>query len=106
MNSVRAVTGQLQQTCTAKAGEGISLSSFGVGTEYNEDLMQALAENGNGNYYFIQSAEDIPTIFSRELKGLLAVTVNVCDSVTYFVASLMLPVIVIGPTLVPLCFRV
>lgn len=65
---------KLQQICQEKSSQGISISAFGVGASYNEDLMLGLAEYGNGNYYFIDTPEKIPTIFSRELKGLLAVT--------------------------------
>lgn len=55
------------------AEDGISISTFGVGTGFNEDLMTELAEYGSGNYYFIASADQIPDIFAKELKGLLSV---------------------------------
>ncbi|MBK7762699.1 MAG: VWA domain-containing protein [Bacteroidetes bacterium] len=50
--------------------DGISISTFGVGRDYNEDLMTAMAENGTGNYYFIDNSADISSIFSKELNGL------------------------------------
>ncbi len=53
--------------------EGITLSTFGVGIDFNEDLMMGLAESGRANYYFIESPDQIPAIFSEELSGLLAV---------------------------------
>lgn len=53
--------------------EGITLSTFGIGADFNEILMTNLAEYGSGNYYFIESAEKIPEIFAKELKGLLSV---------------------------------
>ncbi|MCP4522235.1 MAG: VWA domain-containing protein [Cytophagales bacterium] len=53
--------------------EGMSLSTFGVGNHFNEDLMTGIANEGNGNYYFIESPEQIPTIFKEELQGLLSV---------------------------------
>jgi Ca-activated chloride channel family protein len=53
--------------------DGISISTFGVGADFNEDLMTDLAEYGNGNYYFINSSDKIPEIFAKELKGLLSV---------------------------------
>ncbi len=65
---------KLQEICQEKVSQGISISTFGVGAHYNEDLMLGLAEYGNGNYYFIDKPEKIPSIFSQELKGLLAVT--------------------------------
>ncbi len=53
--------------------EGIALSTFGLGADYNEDLLTMLAETGRANYYFIESADKIPQLFARELKGLLSV---------------------------------
>jgi len=51
---------------------GVGLSTFGVGLDYNEDLMQSLSENG-GNYYFIEKSGDIKGILVKELNGLLEV---------------------------------
>lgn len=53
--------------------EGIALSTFGLGADYNEDLLTMLAESGRANYYFIDSADKIPQLFAKELKGLLSV---------------------------------
>lgn len=53
--------------------EGIALSTFGLGADYNEDLLTMLAETGRANYYFIDSADKIPQLFAKELKGLLNV---------------------------------
>lgn len=50
-----------------------TLSTFGVGADFNEDLLQQMAELGSGNYYFIESPEEIPAIFKEELEGLLSV---------------------------------
>lgn len=57
---------------TWKQKENISLSTFGIGTGFNEDLMTELAEYGRGNYYFINEAKDIPSIFEKEMNGLLS----------------------------------
>lgn len=53
--------------------QGISITTLGVGTDFNEDLMIGLAEYGAGNYYFIRNPEKIPEMLQRELKQLLAV---------------------------------
>lgn len=53
--------------------ESMAISTFGVGSDFNEDLMTNLAEYGRGNYYFIDSPDDIPAIFKKELDGLLSV---------------------------------
>ena len=48
----------------------ISISTFGVGLDYNEDLMAKIAIQGGGMYYFINSLEKLPEIFNMELKGI------------------------------------
>ena len=45
---------------------------MGLGDDYNEDLMQAMAEAGDGNYYFIEAPEQLADIFHTEMKGLMA----------------------------------
>jgi len=55
------------------AEDGIAVSTFGVGADFNEDLMTNLAEHGRGNYYFIEKSDEIPSIFKEELSGLLSV---------------------------------
>src|SRR4028119_931746 len=43
-----------------------------VGTDYNEDLLEAMAKSGDGNYYFIEGAAQLPAIFETEFQGLMA----------------------------------
>lgn len=50
--------------------DGISISTFGVGLDYNEDLMAKIAIQGGGMYYFINSVDKLPDIFNMELKGI------------------------------------
>lgn len=52
------------------AKRGVSTSTMGVGQDYNEDLMATMARSGDGNYYYIQSPEQLPNIFNQELQGL------------------------------------
>src|SRR4051812_22847550 len=47
--------------------EGIAVSTIGLGDDYNEDLMTALAEASNANYYYVKDAEKLPSIFAQEL---------------------------------------
>jgi Ca-activated chloride channel homolog len=53
--------------------EGITISTFGVGLDYNETLMTDMAENGAGNYYFIDKVDKMAAMFDKELNGLLNV---------------------------------
>lgn len=53
-------------------GKGVSTSTMGVGLDYNEDLMAAMARSGDGNYYFLQQAMELAPVFRAELHGLAA----------------------------------
>ena len=55
------------------AGEGISVSTIGLGDDYNEDLMTALAEASHANYYYVKDAEKLPDIFAEELGTVKSV---------------------------------
>jgi len=44
-----------------------------VGNDYNEDLMTALSQNSDGNFYFVENSNDLPMIFSKELGSALRV---------------------------------
>ncbi|MBU0741354.1 VWA domain-containing protein [bacterium] len=49
---------------------GVTISTMGLGLDYNEDLMQGIAENGGGNYYYIENPHQMSRIFGRELETL------------------------------------
>ncbi len=53
--------------------EGVSVTTVGLGTDYNEDLMTLLAQASDGNTYFVESAVDLPRIFGAELGDVLTV---------------------------------
>jgi Ca-activated chloride channel homolog len=54
------------------AREGVSTTTMGLGDDYNEDLLEAMAQSGDGNYYYIESPQQLADIFQTELKGLMA----------------------------------
>ncbi|MBN2418165.1 MAG: VWA domain-containing protein [Deltaproteobacteria bacterium] len=53
--------------------EDIAVTTIGVGTDYNEDLMARLSQNSDGNTYFVESSRDLPRIFQAELGDVLDV---------------------------------
>ncbi|MHA2074783.1 MAG: vWA domain-containing protein [Candidatus Hodarchaeales archaeon] len=53
---------------------GISVSTFGVGDDFDEDLLVDIADNAGGNFYFIKTADDIPKYIEKEFSGLLTTT--------------------------------
>jgi Ca-activated chloride channel family protein len=53
--------------------QGISVTTMGVGLDYNENLMAGLAEHGGGRYYFIESPRSIAHILRREFDTMTAI---------------------------------
>lgn len=53
--------------------EGISVSTMGLGLDYNEDLMSQLASRSGGNHIFIEKASDLVKIFNCEFDDVLSV---------------------------------
>src|ERR1017187_7069867 len=64
---------QLRRLGGDLAERGISVTTIGVGDDYNEDLMAGLAEASDANYYYVQDTEKLPEIFAKELGELLTV---------------------------------
>lgn len=54
------------------AQRGISTTTLGIGDDYSEDLLMAMARSGDGNFVHIESADQLPAIFETELSGLAA----------------------------------
>ena len=54
----------------------ISFSTMGVGVEFNEKLLQRIAQDSNGKYHFIGDPAEIPSIFEDELEGLRSVSLR------------------------------
>jgi Ca-activated chloride channel homolog len=50
--------------------QGVSISTMGFGTDYDEKVMTSIAINGSGNYQYIRYAEDIPKSLKEELSML------------------------------------
>ena len=49
-----------------------TLTAVGVGEDFNEYLMTALADAGSGNYYYVQNATDLGNVFAREFGAARA----------------------------------
>ena len=58
---------------------GITTTTFGVGVGYNEELMEAMANAGSGNYYYIENPEQSKELFRQELAGLKQVTARAVE---------------------------
>lgn len=61
---------ELNRIARKYRSRGVSLTTMGMGLDYNENLMVGLAEAGGGNYYFIESPRQLASIFEREVRSL------------------------------------
>lgn len=61
---------ELAQLASQIAMRGVSISTGGVGLDFDEVTMQRLADVGHGNYYFVENTETLDATFQRELGGL------------------------------------
>ena len=69
-------TRELRRLGSDLAERGVSVTTIGVGDDYNEDLMAGLAEASDANYYYVKDTEKLPEIFAKELGELLTVAVR------------------------------
>jgi Ca-activated chloride channel homolog len=60
--------GLMRRARRAAQGEYM-MSTVGVGTDFNQFLMTALADAGTGNYYYVHDPRELPTVFAREFDA-------------------------------------
>ena len=61
----------LISTAQQKAqNDHVSTTTLGFGSHFNEDLLMGMAKNANGNFYFIQTPEDLVQVFQIELESI------------------------------------
>ena len=64
----KALTRQVQQV----SQRGVTVTTMGVGADYNEDMMTSVADHAGGNYYFIQKPSAVASVFATELDKMSA----------------------------------
>ena len=65
-DSFHRLAGQLAQ-------RGVSVSTVGLGLDFNEDLLASMADLGGGSYDFVSEAVDLTTVFDDELSRTASV---------------------------------
>ncbi len=68
--ALEVISGQ----CRDLARAGVSTSTYGLGNDFNEDLMLAMARAGRGNAYYGDTAADLAEPFAAEF----ALLTNLC----------------------------
>lgn len=60
----------LERKAEACLNKGVSLTTIGLGLDYNEALMAQMARAGAGNYHFVEDERSMARVFETEAKGL------------------------------------
>lgn len=61
---------RLRDMASSSLELGVSLTTMGVGVDYDENLMNTMAVSGAGNYYFIENGYETGTVLSHEFDRL------------------------------------
>jgi Ca-activated chloride channel family protein len=65
---------EMLKLIAGRAKEGVTLSTIGFGTgNYRDELMEQLADKGNGNNYYIDSLDQAKRVFQTDLTQMLEV---------------------------------
>ena len=80
--------GSLRRQAGSMVAEGVTISAIGIGVDYNEDLLAAMADAGGGAYRFVDSPGSLTAMFTEELQQLSSVvarqtqlSINLADGV-------------------------
>jgi Ca-activated chloride channel homolog len=72
-------TPTLARIAQAAADTGVRITTIGLGLDYNEDLMERLADNGRGAYYYVRDADGLEPVFAGELRSLQATVATAAE---------------------------
>jgi len=73
LDSTRA---QAERLASDSAERGITVSSMGIGLDFDESYMSALARDGHGNFGFVNDGGALATFLRRELDEAASTTVE------------------------------
>lgn len=61
---------ELASLAAQSAQQGVSITTVGIGLDFDEQTMTRIAVSGRGNYYFAESASMLAQLFATELSRL------------------------------------
>jgi Ca-activated chloride channel family protein len=64
-------TGRILNLGQSHAEDGVGITTIGVGSEFDLDLMRTLSETGSGNFYLLEDPGAVEEVFSEEIKTFL-----------------------------------
>lgn len=71
--------GDLRNLGAGLSRQGMTVTTLGLGVDYNEDLMQSLASAADGNHMFIEQPSDLVKFFDLEFGDVMSVVAQDVD---------------------------
>lgn len=65
--------GELADLGSSYGREGIAVTTIGLGSDYNEDLMSHLAVMSNGRHYFARESAELAGVFDKEFGDVMKI---------------------------------
>jgi Ca-activated chloride channel family protein len=65
-------TKKLNKLARGARSDRVSTTCIGFGSQFNEDLLQSMGDAGGGNYWYVESVDQMGDIFDEEIEGLVA----------------------------------
>ncbi len=63
---------KLRMMTEAARRKGITTTCIGFGPHFDEDLLKAMADAGGGNFWYVESHDQMGPIFEEEIEGLVS----------------------------------
>jgi Ca-activated chloride channel family protein len=60
----------LARVASDASERGVRITTVGLGLDYNEDLMEQVADHGRGQYYYVRDAATLDAVFAGELRAI------------------------------------
>jgi Ca-activated chloride channel family protein len=67
--------GRIRSMASEAGSRGVTITALGLGLDYNESLMGAVAQASGGRFHYIERSEEVASFFKEEvlrLQGVLA----------------------------------
>ncbi|SCB86824.1 vWA domain-containing protein [Gilliamella intestini] len=64
--------GELSELAIIAAKKNIAITTLGIGSDYNEQLMSSIASYSDGNHVFIDDTAKLENVFVREFKDVMS----------------------------------
>jgi Ca-activated chloride channel family protein len=86
---------ELSSLAKIAAKKGVAITTLGIGKDYDEDLMTAIASYSDGNHVFVEKSVDLEKTFASEFNDVMSVVAQEVE-VVIKTANQVTPVRLLG----------